>query len=91
MSAYYNAAIYILLNYLAHSSAIFLKSNMMRPKQIYCPTLGSFKLEVGDSSAPSPVLSVNSYRIEGCNFGFGLKKSVRKALPIGWGLSATST
>lgn len=36
MSAYYNAAIYIFLNYLAHSSAIFLKSNAMIPKQIYC-------------------------------------------------------
>lgn len=46
MSAYYNAAIYIFLNYLAHSSAIFLKSNMMIPEQIYCITVYCLKVEI---------------------------------------------
>lgn len=62
MSVYYNAAIYILLNYLAHSSAIFLKSNMMRPEQIYRPTLRCLRVEVADS--PVPFLCLQSQQLQ---------------------------
>lgn len=75
MSAYYNAAIYIFLNYLAHSSAIFLKSNTMIPKQIYCSHFALLK----SRSLLFPPFCVNVYRIQGYSFFF-LKGIIEKVI-----------
>lgn len=92
MSAYYNAAIYIFLNYLAHSSAIFLKSNTMIPKQIY----GShFALLKSRSLLFFPPFGINAYRIQGYSVLHFLKESFGRSfltgIPIYLGLSTMNT